>query len=114
VAFARLRLFWTRIFLLLIIGAIIGFMRRPSYRSALPTIVVIASSLLASRNIAVALVVMVPALAARYRWPRIDRRRSPHSDFRAIPVAPRGRCLLIGAATAASRDTTSACTRRRG
>jgi hypothetical protein len=93
-------LFWTRIFLLLIVGAIIGFMRRPSYRSALPTIVVIASSLLASRNIAVALVVMVPALARGIDGlGSIDgARRTP--IFRAIPVALAAVVLLIGAATA--------------
>lgn len=91
-------LFWTRIFLLLIICAIIGFMRRPSYRSALPTIVVVAASLLAARNIAVALVVMVPALARGIDGlGSIDgTRRTP--VFRAIPVvlAVAVACISVG------------------
>ena len=79
-------LFWTRIFLLLIVGAIVGFLRRPSYRSALPTIVVVASSLLAARNIAVALVVMVPALARGIDGlGSIDGARRT-AVFRAIPI----------------------------
>ena len=79
-------LFWTRVFLLLVIGTIVGFVRRPSYRSALPTIVVVASSLLAARNIAVALVVIVPALARGIDGlGSIDgSRRTP--VFRVVPV----------------------------
>ncbi|HUP72583.1 MAG TPA: hypothetical protein VM282_06005 [Acidimicrobiales bacterium] len=93
-------LFWTRIFLLLIVGAIVGFLRRPSYRSALPTIVVIASSLLAARNISVALVVMVPALARGIDgFGSIDgARRTP--VFRAIPIGLAAAVLCIGAASA--------------
>jgi hypothetical protein len=92
-------LFWTRVFLLVIVGAIVGFLRRPSYRSALPTIVVIASSLLAARNIAVALVVMVPALARGIDGlGSIDgARRAP--VFRAIPIGLVAAVLCIGAAT---------------
>jgi hypothetical protein len=80
-------LFWTRIFLLLIVASVVTFVRRPSYRMALPTIVVVASSLLAARNIAVALVVMVPALARGIDGlGSIDgARRRP--AFRAVPIA---------------------------
>jgi hypothetical protein len=79
-------LFWTRMFLLLVIGAVIGLVRRPSYTVALPTIVAVASALLAARNIAVALVVLVPALARGIDGiGTVDGdRRAP--VFRAIPV----------------------------
>ena len=80
-------LFWTRVFLLLIVTSVVTLVRRPSYRMALPTVIVVASSLLAARNIAVALVVMVPALARGIDGlGSIDgARRSP--AFRAVPVA---------------------------
>ena len=80
-------LFWTRIFLLLVLASIVTLVRRPSYRMALPTVVVVAASLLAARNIAVALVVMVPALARGIDGlGSIDGARRSQV-FRAVPVA---------------------------
>jgi hypothetical protein len=52
---------WTRAFLVLVLVALVGFVRHPSYRVAVPTIVFVAAALVAQRNIAVAVVVLVPA-----------------------------------------------------
>jgi hypothetical protein len=92
-------LFWTRVFLLLVVGAIVGLVRRPSFSVAMPMLVALVSSLLAARNIAVALVVIVPALArGTDGLGTIDGlRRAP--VFRAVPLTLAALVLLIGLAT---------------
>jgi hypothetical protein len=92
-------LFWTRVFLLLVVAAIVGLVRRPSYTTALPTIVALVSSLLAARNIAVALVVMVPALARGIDGlGSVDgARRAP--VFRAIPIVLAALIVCIAGAS---------------
>jgi hypothetical protein len=92
--------FWTRAFLLLVIVAIVGLVRRPSYAVALPMVVVFASSLLAARNIAVALVVLGPALARGIDGVgSIDgTRKAP--VFRAVPIVLAVLALTMAASTA--------------
>jgi hypothetical protein len=52
---------WTRAFLVLMVIAIVGIVRHPSYRVAVPSVVFVAVALVAQRNIPVAVVVLVPA-----------------------------------------------------
>lgn len=54
---------WARVFLLLVAIAVIGLVRRPSYRSALPLVVFTAAGAMAGRNVVVASVVLVPVVA---------------------------------------------------
>jgi hypothetical protein len=55
-----------RLFLLQMILTILALVRRPSYRSAIPTAIFLAAALLGSRNIAVASLVFVPVLAGAW------------------------------------------------
>lgn len=54
---------WTRAFLVVVLAVVLGVARRPSYRAAVPAVVFVAAALLAQRNLAPALVVLVPAAA---------------------------------------------------
>ncbi len=55
--------FGQRAFLVLLLLAIVGLVRRPSWRAGLPVVVFTAASLLGARNIVVASIVWVPGLA---------------------------------------------------
>ena len=84
---------WIRVFLLALLLSIVALMRRPSYRTALPVLVVVALSLIAMRNIAVAVVVLTPCLSRGFDGlGTIDGRR-PAGVLRVIPVV-----LGVGAA----------------
>ncbi len=78
---------WTRLFLVLVIAAIVGLVRRPSWASALPTIVAVVAALLATRNIAVATVVLVPAVARGLAGVgEIDGDAAATGAWRAVPA----------------------------
>ncbi|MGI8661747.1 MAG: hypothetical protein ACR2LQ_00860 [Acidimicrobiales bacterium] len=53
-----------RAYLLLIVLSIVGLVRRPSWRAAVPLVVFVPLSLLSTRNIAVASIVVLPGAAA--------------------------------------------------
>lgn len=53
----------TRLYLLQVVVAILALTRRPTYRAAIPLVVFVAASLLASRNITVASLVLIPGMA---------------------------------------------------
>jgi hypothetical protein len=55
--------FWARVFLIQLMVAVVALVRRPSYRDALPAVVFIAAALVASRNAAVASLVLLPVSA---------------------------------------------------
>lgn len=52
-----------RLFLVLAFGALLGLVRRPQWRLALPTILFVAAAVVAQRNLVMALMVLVPVLA---------------------------------------------------
>jgi hypothetical protein len=54
---------WTRIYLLMVIVGVVAIARRPSFRAALPFAVFLGASLLAMRNIHVAMLVFLPGVA---------------------------------------------------
>ncbi len=53
-----------RLFLVLVVASILGLVRRPSYRSAIPLVIFVAAGLLAARNMTVAALVLTPGLAS--------------------------------------------------
>jgi hypothetical protein len=55
---------YARVFLLAAVGAIVVLVRRPSYRAALPLGIFLAAGLLATRNVNVAMLALVPGSAA--------------------------------------------------
>lgn len=55
-----------RIYLLAVVLLVLGFVRRPAYRDAVPALVFVAASLVAFRNMAPAAVVLTPVLARRF------------------------------------------------
>ncbi len=55
---------YQRAFLVLVVLAIVGLVRRPSWRAALPTLVFVPAALLSVRNIPVASLVVLPGLAS--------------------------------------------------
>lgn len=57
---------WTRLFLGLVVFGVLGLVRRPSFRSAIPLVTFVALALLSARNIAPAALVFVPCLAASW------------------------------------------------
>lgn len=54
---------WARVFLLQLVLAVVALVRRPRYRAAVPLLVFTAAALLASRNVAVASLVLLPGAA---------------------------------------------------
>jgi hypothetical protein len=54
---------WARLFLVQVALGVVGLVRRPSWRAAVPFVVFLAAALLASRNVAVASLVLVPGSA---------------------------------------------------
>src|SRR5690606_27650806 len=54
---------YARLFLVVVVVAILALVRRPSYRSAVPLVVFTTAALLGVRNIPIATIVFVPALA---------------------------------------------------
>ena len=78
-----------RAFLLLLLLAIVGLVRRPSWRAALPLVVFTAASLLGARNVVVASIVFVPGMArglAGLGTISGDERRSIFRPFAAVLV----------------------------
>jgi hypothetical protein len=55
---------WARVFLLMVLAGIVAVSRRPSYRAALPMAVFLGASLLAMRNANVAVLALLPGMAA--------------------------------------------------
>jgi hypothetical protein len=54
---------WARVFLVQVVLGVVGLVRRPSWRAAVPLVVFTAAAVLAARNIAVASLVLVPGTA---------------------------------------------------
>ncbi len=54
---------WAKVFLLVVALCVVGLVRRPSYRSAIPLAVFAVAGTMAGRNVVVASVVLVPILA---------------------------------------------------
>lgn len=54
---------WAKVFLLVVALGVVGLVRRPSYRSAIPLVVFTVAGAMAGRNVVVASVVLVPIVA---------------------------------------------------
>lgn len=53
-----------RLFLVLVVATLLGLVRRPSWKLALPTVVFVVAAVVAQRNLVMAVMVLVPVLAA--------------------------------------------------
>ena len=58
---------WSRLFLLQVVLAILALARRPSFRAAIPMVVFVAAALIGVRNVAVASLVLVPGMSRGLR-----------------------------------------------
>jgi hypothetical protein len=80
---------WARLFLVQVVVTILALVRRPTYRDAVPVVVFLAAGLLATRNVAMASIVL--ALASGHGLAgiggRLGRERSPATAVAAIAVA---------------------------
>src|SRR5690606_15052952 len=79
---------FSRAFLLMVVLAVIGLVRTPSYRTALPLVVLTAASLVAVRNVAVAAVVLAgpAALALRDVGEVTGEQRAPRYTAAAVAL----------------------------
>lgn len=71
---------WARAFLLLVLAGVMALVRRPSYRHGVPFAIFVAAALLGARNINVAVLIVVPVVAAGLGdlgGLRVDRRSAP-------------------------------------
>jgi hypothetical protein len=89
----------SRVFLLMIVLALVLSVRRPSYRAMLPLVVFTAAALLAARNIPVAVIVLVPGLASGMRGfgSITGAERPARSAFAGAALAVAGPLVVITA-----------------
>ena len=90
---------WQRLFLLQVLLAIVLLVRKPSWRAALPLVVFVAAALLAMRNIPVASLVLLPAMATGLRGLGTigSDRRSPVTSLAAAALAALAVLLAVAA-----------------
>jgi len=86
----------TRLFLGLVVLGVVGLVRRPSYRAAVPFVVFLALALVSERNIAPAALVFTPVLASC--WGGVGQlsgtQRSPVATIGVVAIALMGAVLV--------------------
>ncbi len=95
----ELRMWFARVFLLMLLACIVALMRSATWRRAIPVLVFAASAFMAQRNIPLATLVMIPALVDGFGelgGIRSDQRRSIFRPAAWVLVAG---LLVIGAAS---------------
>jgi hypothetical protein len=90
-----------RIFLLLVVVAIAGLVRRPSWRAAVPLMAFVPAALLSARNIPVASLVLVPGMAVGLSGLG-SITGSERRPLHWVPAAAVGTLALVGLVTQAS------------
>jgi hypothetical protein len=87
---------WARLFLVQLAVAILAMVRRPSYRLTVPSIVFVAAALVATRNVALASLVLVPATAhGLVGFGSLDSRHRIGSIGRVAVVAVAGLFAVV-------------------
>ncbi len=95
---------YQRAFLVLVVLAVVGLVRRPSWRAALPTVVFVPAALLSVRNIPVASLVLLPGLAGGLAGlgSVTGEVRRPQFRVAALAVVALSAAVLVGRSTGAT------------
>ncbi len=95
----ELRVWFARVFLLMLLACVVALMRSATWRRAVPILVFVASAFMAQRNIPLATMVMIPALVDGFSelgGIRSDQRRSIYRPAAWVLVAG---LIIIGVAS---------------